>query len=58
MLPPTTSSEVPRTFMDWIEGELEPPPPNSNQGFVLGFLNLQVPWGALKRDEDCRPKSW
>ena len=41
--------------MDWIEGELEPPPPNSNQGFVLGFLNLQVPWGALKRDEDCRP---
>ena len=55
MLRPTTSSEVPRTFTDWIEAELEPPPPNSNQGFVLRFLSLQVPSGALQRDEDCRP---
>ena len=40
--PRTASSEVPRTFKDWIEDELEPPPPNSS-------------WGALKRNEDYRP---
>ena len=44
MLPPTTSSGVPKTFMGRIEDEFEPPPPNSNLGCVKKKQGL---WARL-----------